>query len=65
MFKDKLEERYKEKNKEVKELKRQKDIVDAFIKQILGKINGVYSAEGKLEMELEALLKNHHEIYST
>jgi len=59
-LKAKLEERYKDKTKEVKRLVREKQVAEDFIRQVLG-ARAVLNQEG--QMELEQLLKLHSELY--
>ncbi|CDW78208.1 UNKNOWN [Stylonychia lemnae] len=67
IFKKKIEERYKEKVKQLKDTQKEKTILEDFIKQVIpsnynGKNFNVFDKEGKLLMDLETMIKSHAEI---
>lgn len=67
VFKKKLEDRYKEKLKQIKDLQKEKLQFEEFIKNVLpsSKVSNVFDKDGKLEMNVDNLLKHHSELYSS
>jgi hypothetical protein len=64
-FKKKIEDRYKEKVKQVKDFQKEKQILEDFVKNVLPSNKLSFDKEGKLLLtDLDSLLKIHSETHS-
>lgn len=64
LFKKKLEERFKEKVKQVKDMQKEKTIMSDFIMYAIPaiKVPNVFDKDGKLLMDLDTLIRTHAEL---